>query len=278
MPRRTHGLKADNPIAAGSFNPNEPAATARMNRASAEASEIDLVELFYYLLEHIWMIIAGAVVGALIAGMFSFYFVTPLYESTATLYVFKSKDSAVGVDVSGLSIASQLTSDYVQLFKLRTVNEEVIRTLQLPYSVGQLQGMLTISNPSNTRYLNISVRAADPDEARLIANAFGTQASIVIKEKMQTQEPTVLDEAITSLRPVTPNKSRNIMMGGLIGGFLIVGVFFLIFIMDDKIKSADDLTRFFGIPTLAIIPMVGAVSDIVAFKHPKVKRKTQHGR
>jgi capsular polysaccharide biosynthesis protein len=131
--------------------------------------------------------------------------------------------------------------------------------------------MLTISNPTNTRYLNIRVRSADTEEATKIANAFGSVAQEVIKEKMKTEEPTVLDDAVTSRIPVSPQKTRNVMSGGLLGAMLIIGIFFLVFIMDDKLKSSDDITRYFGLPTLAVMPMLGGL-DPKAKAVPKGKR------
>ncbi|GHU75240.1 hypothetical protein AGMMS49992_18790 [Clostridia bacterium] len=228
-----------------------------IQRKPNTGSEIDLVELFYYMLEKIWYIAGAALLAAVVAYLYTSYYITPLYQSTATLYVFKSKDSAVGVDVSGLSVASQLTNDYIQLFKLYPVNEEVKVGLDLPYSAGQIAGMTTVSNPANTRYLNITVKSHDPDEAMKMANALGKAAQKMIKEKFKTDEPTELAPARLNRSIVYPNKMRNVMNGALLGGMVVVGLFFLIFIMDDKIKSSEEMMKYFGVANLAVIPMVG---------------------
>ncbi|GHU80213.1 hypothetical protein AGMMS49992_33030 [Clostridia bacterium] len=213
-------MRADQPRT--TIKPQAEATPRPVQRKPTTGSEIDLVELFYYMLEKIWYIAGAALLAAVIAYLYTSYYITPLYQSTATLYVFKSKDSAVGVDVSGLSVASQLTNDYIQLFKLYPVNEEVKAELNLPYSASQIADMTTVSNPANTRYLNITVKSHDPDEAMKMANALGKAAQKMIKEKFKTDEPTELAPARLNRSIVYPNKMRNVMNGALLGGMVVV--------------------------------------------------------
>ncbi|GHU71427.1 hypothetical protein AGMMS49992_05410 [Clostridia bacterium] len=238
---------------------NQQVAPVNQQAAVEDASsEIDLVELFYYMLEKAWIIAVVAIAAAAITGLYTHYFVAPTYESTAILYVLNSKDSVI--QVADLTVGSQLTNDYLQLFKLRTINEEVIRNLSLPYTQLQLQKMVTVTNPTNTRHLSIAVRSNDPDEAQLIANAFAKAAQSTIKEKMKNDEPTELEAAVASTIPVAPSLSRNTLYGGLVGALLVIGVLFLIFVMDDKIKSQEDISKYFGLATLAVVPVVGVLN------------------
>jgi capsular polysaccharide biosynthesis protein len=228
---------------------------------SVEAeSEIDLVELFYRILEKVWYIVAAAVAVAAIAGVHSQFFATPMYEATSKLYVLSSKDSVV--NLADLQIGSQLTNDYQEIFKVWEVNAEVLQRLGLEdtYTLKDLQAMLTIGNPTNTRILYITVKSDDPQEAVDIADAFAGAAQRGIKDRMGTDEPMLLSNARLPTSPFSPNKTRNILLGGIIGAMLAMGIIFLRFIMDDKLKSADDLARYVGIPTLAVVPMLGAHS------------------
>ncbi|MDR1600481.1 MAG: polysaccharide export protein [Oscillospiraceae bacterium] len=218
-------------------------------------SEIDLLELFYRMLENIWYIVGAAVAAAVLVGAYSFFIAQPIYESTAKIYVM-TKDSAL--NLQDLQIGSQLTNDYQELFKVREVNEEVIIRLDLPYTVDELGKMITLTNPANTRILYIAAKSGDAAEARNIANTFSDIVRQTVKERFKMEEPTVLSEAQESLIPVSPNKTRNTLIGGVVGAFLAIGVIFLMFVMDDKIKSSDDLAKYVGLPTLAVMPMLGA--------------------
>lgn len=228
-----------------------------MEAADDRAAEIDLLELFYYLLENIKYIILAGILGALIAGVYSFFLVTPQYESTAKLYVINSNDSVV--NLSDLQIGSYLASDYQEIFKTWEVHERVLRNLNLSYTYRQMQNMLSITNPNGTRILYITIKSPDPEEAALIANEYATVVRAFIAETMSTEMPNILSSALRPTTPVSPNKTRNVLLGGVIGGILSVGILVVLMLLDDKIKTTDDILKYTGLPTLAVVP----ISDTV---------------
>ena len=63
-----------------------------------------------------------------------------------------------------------------------------------------------------------------------------------------------MEEAEKPNYPVSPNVKKNMIMGGLIGAVLAVGVFTLLFLLDDTIKSEEDVRRYLQLNTLASIP------------------------
>lgn len=220
-----------------------------------QETEIDLLELFYNLLENWKLLFVAVVVGALIMALISLFILTPQYEATAKLYVMAQSDSAI--NLSDLQIGSYLTSDYQEVFKTWEVHEQVLQNLGLDYSYEELESMLTISNPSDTRILYINVTSDDPVEATRMANEYANVARDYIYRMMGTDEPSLFSEALEPLDPVSPRKTLNTVLGGLVGGLLMAAFLVVRFIMDDKIKTADDITKYIGIPTLAIVPAVG---------------------
>ncbi|GHU67152.1 hypothetical protein FACS1894184_06480 [Clostridia bacterium] len=229
-------------------------------------SEIDLLELFYRMMENIWYIVGAAVIAAVLMGVYSFFIAHPIYESTAKIYVM-AKDSAL--NLQDMQIGSQLTNDYQELFKVREVNEEVILRLNLPYTVEELGKKITLTNPANTRILYISARSEDAAEAQSIADSFSYIVRQTVKERFKMEEPTMLSEAELAVKPVSPNKTRNVLVGGVVGAILAMGVIFLLFVMDDKIKSSDDIAKYINIPTLAIMPMLGSTHPNHASHTPR---------
>ena len=97
-------------------------------------------------------------------GVYTSFFVTPMYEATSILYVLSTRDSAI--NVSDLQLGSELTQDYIKVFRMWEVHEQVISNLDLPYSYSQMQNMLSVSNDADTRMLDITVTSADPEELR----------------------------------------------------------------------------------------------------------------
>lgn len=218
--------------------------------------EFDLVEFGKYLFRKAKMIIAVTLAFMLAAGVYVSFFVTPMYEATAQVYVLSSRDSAV--NLSDLQIGSYLTADYQYVFQTWEVNQQVIENLNLPYSVKQLKSRLTVENPSNTRLLFVTVASENPQEAALIANEYADVASNYISEMMLTDEPSVLSRALEPLEPVSPRKMLTVIVAGMGVVLAMVAVLWIIFISDNKIKTGDDLEKFFGIEPLAVIPYVEA--------------------
>lgn len=71
--------------------------------------EIDLVSLFFYLIDKWKLLFLGAVVGVVLAGALVF-FQTPMYESNSTLYVL-SKTTSI-TSITDLQVGTELTSDF----------------------------------------------------------------------------------------------------------------------------------------------------------------------
>lgn len=230
-------------------------ALAEIRVAAADQSdEIDLRELLYYLLDK-WRIIAvAAVVGLIIATVYTFGVVTPMYQSTAKLYVLSSKDSVL--NLADMQIGNYLASDYQEVFKTWEVNERVRTNLGLDYSYAKLQGMVGISNPKDTRILYITVTSAFPGEAATIANEYAKVVSEYISQTMATETPNTFSTALRPLRPVSPNKTRSMMLGLMLGAFAATAALAAAFVLDDKIKSPDDILKYAGMPTLAVVPIL----------------------
>ncbi len=107
-----------------------------------EDDEINLVELLYRLIEK-WKIVAlASLLGALIAAVYTFCFITPMYTATSKLYVVNTKDSAI--NLSDLQIGNYLASDYTEVFSNWHVHEMVLQRLGLDYTYSQLAEMVSV--------------------------------------------------------------------------------------------------------------------------------------
>jgi len=232
--------------------------------------EINLIELFSALLGHFALIATAAVFCALLAAAYSFFVAVPQYQAVAKLYVVNAKDSVVSFQ--DLQIGSYLTSDYLEVFKTWEVHREVIHALDLDYSIRQLEGMTTIRNPGGTRVLYITVTSDDPKEAYDIAFTYALVAIDYISLKMSTTEPNILSAPHMPTVPVSPNKTHNVVLAFLFGGFMACVVITLQFVIDDKIKTADDIQKYANLATLGAVPTMD-----VAYTTAKnaAKRKKQ---
>lgn len=221
-----------------------------------EERELDLLELIHFLLEKYKIILAAVFAGLLVALVYVGLLATPIYEATAQLYVVNSQDSAI--DLSDLQIGSYLTEDYQLVFDTWEVNQMVIENLDLPYTVAELRSMMTVKNPSNTRALLITVASPDAQEAADIANEYAEVAKWYISETMLTDKPSTLSSALAPLKPVRPQKLTIVVLAMLVCAALAVVTLTIMFILDDKIKTGEDLLKYAGMAPLAVIPMSAA--------------------
>ena len=217
-----------------------------------EGTEIDLVELMYRLIEKWAIIVVSCILGAVIAGAYTFFFVTPKYTATSKLYVVNSNDSAI--NLSDLQIGNYLASDYTEVFSNWHVHEMVLERLGLDYSYKQLSNMISVTNPSDTRILYINVVSEDPQEAKDLADTYAEVAREFIAVKMDTKQPNVFEEALLPSAPSSPNKTRNVLLGFLLGLVVSCGIIVIQFLTDDRLRSADDIEKYVQLPTLGVMP------------------------
>lgn len=244
---------------------------AALNVQESDEMEIDLVELMYRLLEKAKTIILAAVAGAIIAGVITFQFMTPTYTATSKLYVLNSKDSALSL--SDLQIGTQLAADYIEVFSNWHVHEMVNQRLGLDYTYTQLDKMVKVSNPADTRILYIEVEAGSPEEAKNMADTYAVVAQEFIAAKMETEMPNVFEEALQPTKPSSPHKTRNVILGFMLGAMLACGIIVVQFISDDRIRTAENLEKHLGISTLGMMPVTkGTDANNKGKKDKKSKR------
>ena len=229
----------------------ERIAPAAQRAAEQDEDTIDLLELALGLLEHWKLIAVTAVTGAVLMALYTFFLVTPMYKATATIYVVSRNDSVL--NFSDLQVGSELTSDYIKVFEMWEVHEKVISNLDLDYTYTNMASMLSVTNTSDTRMLDITVTNPDPEEAAAIANEYADVGAKYISEKMKTDEPTLMSSARVPENPFSPNKAKNILL-------------------DDTYKTAEDIRKYAGLVVLASVPMA---ENAQPKEKNVLKRKTQ---
>ena len=220
--------------------------------AANDTTEIDLVALFYRLIEKVKWIISAAVIMALLFGIGCRYFVAPEYTATSRLYVVNSRNSLV--DISDLQFGSYLAKDYERMFDAWEIHDMVRTNLSLDYTYATMKEQLKVSNPDSTRILAISFTSTDPKEAQAVANEYAAVSMHFISDIMLIDEPTLLSSALLPTNPVNTSPARAAVLGFLLGAILAAAIITVAFILDDRIKTAEDIQRCSGIPVLAVVP------------------------
>lgn len=225
------------------------------NTNTEDVIEIDLQELLGLLLHWLWLIVlSGLIAGALGFGI-SKFMITPQYQSTTKVYILNKQDSG-NVTYSDVQLGTQLTKDYAQLIKGRYVLEKVLITFGLAENYSSFAERVTVETLTDTRIIAITVEDTDPVMAQAIANEIRIVASEHIKSVMDIQAVNVAEEANLPEMPSSPSIFKWTAVGAMVGIFLCAMILVIRFLLDDSIKTSDDVERYLGLSTLAMIPVM----------------------
>lgn len=235
------------------------------NKRIQEEDTIDLGRLLFALKKKIWIILVVGLLGACGAAGYTKFFITPTYTSTSTMLVL-SKETTL-TSLADLQLGTQLAQDYQVLITSRPVLEQVVENLELPMNYKGLRGCISVTNPSGTRMLNISVTLSDAKLAKTVVDELAGVASVYIGDKMEVTPPKIIEEGELPVYKTSPNMQKNVMMGFLAGIVLVAGIVVVLELLDDTVKNEDDIERYLGIPTFAVVP------DLSLNKKKKKKHK-----
>jgi capsular polysaccharide biosynthesis protein len=223
------------------------------NQIQSEEIEIDLVELIGVIISKLWIIVICAALAGTIAFLLSEYVMTPQYISTTKMYII-NRQSNEQLTYSDLQTGTQLTKDYQELVTSRPVLDEVREELALAMDNKELKSKITVSVPTDTRIVTITVQDSSPDLARAIADEIRNSASKHISAVMNTEAVNVVEEADLPLEPSSPKIVKNTVIGGAIGAFISMAFIILVYIMDDSVKNPDDVEHYLKVSVLGSIP------------------------
>lgn len=237
--------------------------------------EIDLREILIQLKRYWVFILVSVILSTGILGVYSYVLCDPIYESSAMIYLRSSGMSSAQEVLQNIQIGNQIVEDYEIILKSRPVVEDVIHELDLDTTVASLNSTVSVTNPTDTHILVITVRNTDPVMAMKIANAYLEYGLDRIRE-IEIKEPYVVEDAIVNYNKVAPSHLKNLILGFLIGFAGSVGFSVAKIILNDKLNSTDMVERTLGYPILSTIPLDKSVEYSVV-KEKKSKRKSKKG-
>lgn len=242
------------------------------NQRNNDEIEIDLLELCMVLLGRAWLVLAAAFFCAVCCFGVSKFVITPYYESTTKIYILNKTDNT-SVTYSDVQMGTQLTKDYAELINSRYVLEEVMQKLSLDVEYKELLDKVSVDTPADTRIVSITVEDTDPVQAMEIANCIREVAGNHIQNVMDIEAVNVVESANMPMEKAGPSCMKWTLIGGLLGGFLACAVILVQYLMDDTIKSSEDVEKYLGLSTLALIPVAEDAADTRKRKKKKRKKK-----
>ncbi len=199
-----------------------------------------------------WLIILLAVLTAGAAFGFS-KAQTTVWQATSRLLI------TARPDFGQTQAARELRRDFAVWLNSSLRAAQVIDTLQLDMTPGELMGDVTIAPSTSESVIQMDVENSDPDLAKDIARVWAEllvaerdfrNNDLRLEDRIYAElldEPTV---AIESPKPLI-NTAAGAVFGALLG---IVVVFILEWIESGVVRRAADVERHLDIPVIGTIP------------------------
>lgn len=229
-----------------------------MGSSSDDEITIDLAELFGVLWHWIWLILLVALLLGGAAYAFSKFVIPEEFQSTTKIYVLDKESGSGGqTTYTDLQAGAQLTKDYAELITSRTVIEKVMTDnhLESVYDYKKFLKKVEVNTPTDTRIVSITVTDTNPALAQALADDIRVEASDLIINTMQIDAVNTYEVANLPTEKSAPSCSKWALIGALLGALLVGGIVTLQYILDDTIKTSEDVEQYLGLSTLALIPL-----------------------
>lgn len=220
-----------------------------------EMEEIDLTELFDYFLKRALYIFITVIACLVIGLTYTIFLKEPKYKSDVNVIIV-NKDKQTTSLQSDLAANQKLAATYRELIGSRRILNQVIDNLDLNYSIGQLQKMISVENVNDTEIIKITVSSSEPKEAKVIANETAKIFQDEVKDIYNLENVSIVDKAILAKEPYNINIVKESVIYIALGMVLSCGVIFVIYYFDNTIKSIDQVEKRLGVPVIGTVPSV----------------------
>lgn len=219
-----------------------------------EYDTIDLLEVFAVVRQHILVVILATVIAAVAGFSVSRFLLVPQYEASALMIVNTRQDTTANVTSDQINSATKLVSTYSIIIKSDTVLQQVINNLGLTLTYPELQDRVTVTSVDDTQVMQITVRSDNIEWARQVCEQITLIAPDVILESVEAGSVKLISQASANPDPVSPNVMRNTAVAAMLGLVLSLGVIILREMLDNRIKTEDDVRKYLDIPVIGVIP------------------------
>ncbi|MFT8357433.1 MAG: polysaccharide biosynthesis tyrosine autokinase [Bifidobacterium aquikefiri] len=235
---------------------------------SNQDSGLTIMDLLAAIRKHWAIAVSAFAVVLILVGAYTIL-ATPQYTASSELYATYDNASAdsesiTDINTAGSYISTQIKS-YPTLATTQAVLDPVISDLNLNMNVAELGKLITVSNPTNTMLIDISVETDSPAQSQQIANAVAESLSKTVKSSLYSSKNSpvklaVVQKATLPTSPSSPNIKLNLLIGVLLGSIVGILAALLRDMTDTRLNSIQDLRRITGAPLLGSIPTSDAVS------------------
>lgn len=243
-------------------------------------NEISLGYLFKILKNTWWKIMIFAVLAALVAGLFTAFFIPKKYDSAIEFYIVNTSTDNDYTTATLIGAVDYLANDYIAILQSDYLLGELSAKLKeehnIEYSPEDIRGMISAEPKVTTSIFSMTIEAKDPNHAYLIASYISSRASDVIMDfakpgdykqtvllangevveiQKERQVPVkILREPELKEEPVSPSVPVNTILMGMLVAIAVYVVYFLKDLLDSTIRTEENVKEKVSHPLIGTIP------------------------
>ncbi|WP_099354703.1 YveK family protein [Fredinandcohnia onubensis] len=216
---------------------------------------ISLKEIFQTIRKRLWLITIITAVIVATVGVVSFFFLTPIYQSSTQILVNQKASEQQYLNQNDIRTNIELINTYNVIIKSPAILDIVKEKLELNES---LSNLITVGSENESQVVKVTVQHTDPQIAVNIANTTANVFKEEIVKIMNVDNVSILSPAELPENPVPvkPNPMLNMAIGLVVGLMAGVGLAFLLEYLDNTVKTEQDIER------LLELPVLGAIAEI----------------
>ena len=236
--------------------------------------EISILQYLKKLLEKIWIVAILTVVGAALMFVYSYFFITPQYTSSAKMIVSNktanSLENSNSTSNSDIYASTSLVKTYTQVIKNRNFMKLVCDKIELyktnpdykfledcTVTPEELSKSVKVSAIDETEVFLVSLALPDPEEANFIVDTITELLPDFAKDRVKNSTVVHLEDATLPTSPSSPNIFKYTAIGAGLGFIIAAALIFLLLLTDTVIYTEEELTeKFENINILGTIPLM----------------------
>ena len=222
--------------------------------------EITLSDFFGFILSRIKQILIFGLIGALLVFAYVKFGTKPTYTYSGSIIVNPFGDSTSEYNASlinaEINVSKNLIPTYVEVLTSKGLSEHISQVLKnkgIEVSANKIRSMSKFTSNEDTLIIKFSCTSESDSDAREVANAINEYAPGYVTGIIDHGSIYVVD-AVGSGTSHRTNPFVMAIVAFMAVAIVVIVVNLLIMILDNRVKSIEDITSNFGYPILGNIP------------------------
>ena len=212
--------------------------------------EFDVLDFFGYIKKY-RVFLCLVVIFTLVISLFYFLVVRrPVYTSDVSMTLTGITGSGSKITTNDITLNTKMIPTYQEIITSRNILDQVNNNLKVDVD----KSMIKISAATDSMILKIQVTNSNRVLARDIANEIAGIFGEEIKSLYNIQNVTILDKAVINDNPSNINYLKSIVISLGAGIFISFGSLLLIYLLDNTVKSAEQIDSKLQMIVLGSVP------------------------